>query len=147
VKDGMVNGAIKIGPLWNRTLFDPAGRVVKRRGRAICRFEEIKALRLREYINRDEEEQLLNAHPEVQKAPREAELWVETQDGQTRCVATLEQAGLLLEFANEAARQIGVPIHAERCLIAISEPTRKPGSPQRTETTGVELSKKKDRAE
>jgi hypothetical protein len=125
----MTNGAIKIGPLWNRTLFDPAARVVKRNWRPICRFEEIKALRLREYINRDEEEQLLNAHPEIQKAPREAELWVDTQDGQSRLVATMEQAGLLLELANEAAQQIGVPIHAERRLVAESEPTTKPGSP------------------
>jgi hypothetical protein len=118
----LANGAIKIGPLWNRAVFDPASRLVTRRGRKVCSFEEVKWLLLREYIARDEEEQLLNAHPEVQKRPRDAELWVETKDGVRRCVATLDRAGLLLQLANQAAVLIGVPVQTERTLIAPSEP-------------------------
>ncbi len=118
----VVNGAIKIGPLWNRAVFDPASRAVKHRGRKVCGFEEIKGLVLREYIARDEEEQLLNAHPEVQKHPRNAELWIETKDGTRRCVASLDRAGLLLKFASEAAALIGVPVQTERTLIAPSKP-------------------------
>lgn len=119
----LANGAIKIGPLWNRAVFDPASHVVTRRGRKVCSFEEVKGLLLREYIARDEEEQLLNAHPEVQKRPRDAELWVETKDGVRRCVATLDRAGLLLQLANQAGVLIGVPVQTERTLIAPSEPT------------------------
>jgi len=121
-----VDAPIKLGPLWNRTLFDPANKQVKRRGRTICRFEEIKALRIREYINRDEEEQLLNLHPEVQKAPRDAELWIDTKDGRSLCVATLDRAGLLLQQAAEIAQHVNVPVQTERSLIAPSEPVGRP---------------------
>jgi hypothetical protein len=117
-----LNGAIKIGPLWNRAVFDPTTRAVKRRGRKMCSFEEVKGLFLREYITRDEEEQLLNAHPEVQKYPRDAELWIETKDGTRRLVASLDRAGLLLKFANQAAALIGVPVETERTLIAPNKP-------------------------
>src|SRR6516225_9174960 len=114
----LANGVVKIGPLWNRAVFDPASRVVKRRGRKVCSFEEVKGLLLREYIARDEEEQLLNAHPEVQKRPRDAELWIEIKDGPRRLVATLDRAGLLLKLANDAAGLLDVPVRAERTLIA-----------------------------
>jgi hypothetical protein len=124
-----VNEPIKLGPLWNRTLFDPATKQVKRRGRTLCRFEEIKGLRIREYINRDEEEQLLNLHPEVQKAPRDAELWIDTKDGRSLCVATLDRAGLLLQHAAEIAQHVNVPVQTERSLIAQSEPI---GGPRQT---------------
>lgn len=118
----LANGVIDIGPLWNRAVFDSNKRLVKCRGRKICTFDEIQGLILREYIARDEEEQLLNLHPEVQKRPRDAELWVETKDGSRRLVAMLERAGLLLNFANQAAALLGVPIRAERTLIAPAEP-------------------------
>ena len=117
----LANGVIKIGPLWNRTVFDPTRRLVKHRGRRICSFDEVKGLVLREYIARDEEEQLLNQHPEVQKLPRDAELWVEIKDGPRRLVATLDRAGLLLKLANDAAGLLGVPVQAERTLIAPGE--------------------------
>ena len=84
-------------------------------------FDEVKGLVLREYIARDEEEQLLNQHPEVQKLPRDAELWVEIKDGPRRLVATLDRAGLLLKIANDAAGLLGVPVQAERTLIAPDE--------------------------
>jgi len=118
----LANGAIKIGPLWNRTVFDATHRLVKQRGRRICSFDEVKGLVLREYIARDEEEQLLNLHPEVQKRPRDAELWVEIKDGPRRLVATLDRAGLLLKLANDAAGLLGVPVSAERTLITPGEP-------------------------
>jgi len=114
----LANGAIKIGPLWNRTVFDPTHRLVKQRGRRICTFDEVKGLVLREYIAPDEEEQLLNLHPEVQKRPRDAELWVEIKEGPRRLVATLDRAGLLLKLANDAAGLLDVPVRAERTLIA-----------------------------
>jgi hypothetical protein len=116
--DKLANGAVKIGPLWNRAVFDPAGRVVKRRGRTVCTFDQVKGLVMREYIARDEEEQLLNAHPEVQKRPRDAELWIETKDGRRVLVTSLDSAGLLLERATEAAAFFGVPVVTERTLIA-----------------------------
>ncbi len=114
----LANGAIKIGPLWNRTVFDATSRLVKHRGRRICSFDEVKGLVLREYIARDEEEQLLNLHPEVQKLPRDAELWLEIKGGPRRLVATLDRAGLLLKLANDAAGLLGVPVQTERTLIA-----------------------------
>ncbi len=117
----LVNGAIKIGPLWNRTVFDATSRLVKNRGRRICSFDEVKGLVLREYIARDEEEQLFNLHPEVQKRPRDAELWVEIKDGPRRLVATLDRAGVLLKLAHDAAGLLGVPVQAERTLIAPGE--------------------------
>ena len=120
----LANGVVKIGPLWNRAVFDPASRVVKRRGRKVCSFEDVKGLLLREYIARDEEEQLLNAHPEVQKRPRDAELWIETKNGGRMIVASLDRAGLLLQFATEAAGLLGVPVQTERTLVA---PNERPG--------------------
>ena len=118
----IANGVVKIGPLWNRAVIDPANRVVKQRGRKICSFEDVQGLVLREYIARDEEEQLHNVHPEVQKLPRDAELWVQTKDGGRRCLASLDRAGLLLQFANEAAALIGVSVQTERLLVAPNEP-------------------------
>ncbi len=123
------NGAMKIGPPWNRTVFDPANRRVRHRdhwnwaGRT-CNFDDIRGLVVREYIARDEEEQLLNIHPEVQKRPRDAELWVEMKDGSRWFAASLDRAGLLLEFAHQAAALIGVPVQAERTLIAPTEPPK-----------------------
>jgi len=108
---------IKFGPLWNRSVFDPDARVIKRGVRTVCRFEDIQRLRLREYYNRDEEEQLFNLHPEVQKRPRDAELWVDMKSGEPVCAATLDQAGLLLEYASELARWAGAPITTERVAI------------------------------
>jgi hypothetical protein len=108
---------IKLGPLWNRSVFDPTARRIKRGMRTVCRFEEVERLRLREYFNRDEEEQLFNMHPEVQKKPRDAELWVDRKDGSPACVATLDRAGLLLHYASEIASWIGVPISTERLAI------------------------------
>jgi hypothetical protein len=108
---------IKFGPLWNRSVFDPNARVIKRGVRSICRFEDIQRLRLREHFNRDEEEQLLNLHPEVQKRPRDAELWVDMKNSESVCAATLDRAGLLLEYASELARWAGVPITTERVAI------------------------------
>ena len=119
----IANGVVKIGPLWNRAVIDPANRVVKQRGRKVCSFEDIEGLVLREYIARDEEEQLLNVHPEVQKLPRDAELWLRTKDGGRRLLASLDRAGLLLQFANEAAALIGVSVQTERALVAPNKPT------------------------
>jgi len=122
MSDTKANGVVKIGPLWNRAVIDPANRVVKQRGRKVCSFEEIQGLILREYIARDEEEQLLNVHPEVQKRPRDAELWLQTKDGGRRFLVTLDRAGLLLQFANEAAALIGVSVQTERSLVAPNNP-------------------------
>lgn len=123
MSDAKPNGVVKIGPLWNRAVIDPANRVVKQRGRKVCSFEEIQGLVLREYIARDEEEQLLNVHPEVQKRPRDAELWLQTKDGGRRFLVSLDRAGLLLQFANEAATLIGVSVQTERSLVAPNQPT------------------------
>ena len=108
---------IKFGPLWNRSVFDPDAKVIKRGVRTVCRFEDIQRLRLREYFNRDEEEQLLNRNPDVQKRPRDAELWVDTKAGDAVCAATLDQAGLLLHYASELARWAGTPITTERVAV------------------------------
>lgn len=108
---------IKLGPLWNRSVFDPNRRCIKRGMRTVCRFEEVERLRLREYFNREEEEQLFNLHPEVQKKPRDAELWVDRKDGTSTCAATLDRAGLLLQYASEVADWMGVPISTERVAI------------------------------
>ncbi len=137
MKNGkLVSEAIKIGPLWNRTVFDPEARVVKRRDptlpiryRTVCRFEDIQVLRIREYINRDEEEQLLNLHPEVQKAPRDAELWLDLRDGKSVHLTSVDRAGLLLQQAAEIAQQLNVPVQTERRLMAQSEP---PSGPRAT---------------
>jgi hypothetical protein len=120
---------IKIGPLWNRTVFDPSGRVIKYRMRSVARFDDVKSLRLREFITQVEEEQLLNAHPEVQKDRRSAELWVDTKDGRSVRAGESEQAGLLLSALSEAARLMGVPIISERSLIAA---TAGVGGPKKT---------------
>lgn len=113
-----MSDAIKLGPIWNRAVFDPDSRVVKHRGRTVCRFDELKQLRVREYINRYEEEQLLNANMEVEKQPRDVELWVDTKDGRSAMVATMDQSGLLLAAISELAGKAGVPIVTERTLIA-----------------------------
>ncbi len=113
--------AIKLGPLWDRTVFDPSARVIKYRMRSVARYDDVKQLRLREYITRVEEEQLLNAHPEVQKDRRPAELWIDTKDGRSIRAGESEQAGLLLAELAEPARQLGVPIVSERSLLAITE--------------------------
>ena len=68
----LANGAIKIGPLWNRTVFDPTHRLVKQRGRRICTFDEVKGLVLREYIAPDEEEQSTKANGRTSRTTREA---------------------------------------------------------------------------
>src|SRR6266849_6462584 len=115
---------IRIGPLWNRTVFDARARAVKRRGLSLAQFDDIKSLRVRETINRDEEEQLHNAHPDVQKKPREAELWAEMKSGQTLLLASLDRAGLLLQQASQAARLLSVPISTERALIGQDHPNR-----------------------
>jgi len=109
--------AIKFGPLWNRTGFDPDARGIKYRMRAVARWDEVKRLRVREIITRLEEEQLLNAHPEVQKDRRPAELWVDLKDGKSVRAGEAEAAGLLLSAIADAAKQMGVPIESERALI------------------------------
>jgi hypothetical protein len=109
--------SVKFGPLFDRAVFDGDARSIKHRLRTIGRFEDVKQLRLREYINPIEEEQLLNKHPEVQKQPRGAELWVDFKEGRPARVATAEQAGLLLMAAGDAAALVGVPLVSERLLI------------------------------
>src|SRR5262249_48399268 len=109
----MTPGVIKFGPLWNRVVLNPSQKLIRRRGRTLCKFEEVTGMRLREYINRDEVEQLLNLHPDVQKRHRDAELWVDTRNG-SLCLEVLDQAGLLLEKGAEAAQLMGVPISTER---------------------------------
>lgn len=108
---------IKIGPLWNRTVFDPKGRTIKFRLRTVARYDDVKQLRMREYIAFIEEEQGRTVHPEVQTAPRNAELWIDTRDGRSVLAAELDQAGLLLASAAEAARQLGVPLVTERTVV------------------------------
>ena len=119
---------IRIGPLWNRLVFDVRARAVKRRGLSLAKFEDIKSLRVREYINREEEEQLLNAHPDVQKKPRGAELWAEMKSGESLLVAALDQCGLLLAQASQVARLLSVPLSTERALIGQGRPTVRPKS-------------------
>jgi hypothetical protein len=108
---------VKLGPLFDRAVFDGDARIIKHRLRTVGRFEDVKQLRLREYISPLEEEQLLNAHPDVEKARRDAELWVDFKDGNPSRVATAEQAGLLLMSAGDAAALVGVPLVSERLLI------------------------------
>ena len=115
-----ISNEIKFGPLWSRTVFDPVGRVIRYRMRTLARFDEVKQLRVFEFITRTEEEQLLNLHPEVQKDRRPAELWVDTKDGRSLRAGEAEQAGLLLSTVADAARQLGVPVQSERSLIATS---------------------------
>jgi hypothetical protein len=109
-----MSDAIKIGPPWG-TVVDPVARTVKYRLRTVCRIDDIKQLRLREYFSPVEEEQLLNLNPPVQKSQRDAELWVDLKDGRTAMIATLDQAGLLLDRAMEIAAMAGdVPVVTER---------------------------------
>jgi hypothetical protein len=105
---------VKMGPLWDRAVFDSEARAVKHRMRTVARFEDVKALRLLEYIAPFEEEQLLNAHPEVEKERRSVELWLDLKDDRSIRVATAPQGGLLLVGANDAGRMIGVPVVSER---------------------------------
>jgi hypothetical protein len=105
--------AIKIGPAWG-TVVDGRAKVVKRRFRPVCRFDEVKQLRLREYYSAEEEEKLLNLNPAVQKTPRDAELYADTKDGRAVLIATLDQAGLLLDQAMRIGRMMGVPVQNER---------------------------------
>jgi hypothetical protein len=113
--------AIKFGPLWSRTVFDPDAKVIKYRMRTVARWDEVKRVRVREIITRLEEEQLLNLHPEVQKDRRPAELWLDLKDGRSVRAGEAEGAGLLLAAISDAARQMGVPIEAERTLVAEAE--------------------------
>ncbi len=106
--------AVKIGPLWNRTVVSADARAVKRMGRTLCRFEDVKQLRVAEIYSAYEEEQLLNAHPEVEKAERETELYADLRDGGAVLLATMERGGLLLAAASDAAKLIGVPVVSER---------------------------------
>ncbi|MGQ0503830.1 MAG: hypothetical protein ACT4TC_00770 [Myxococcaceae bacterium] len=109
-----MSDTVKLGPLWNRTTVSPSARVIKRMGRTLCRFEELKQLRLTEYIAPFEEEQLLNAHPEVEKAARAAELWADLKDGRALLVFTLDQGGLLLSLASQVSTATGAPLVTER---------------------------------
>jgi hypothetical protein len=109
--------SVKLGPIWNRVVFDGDTRTVKRRMRTVCHFEQVKQLRLLEYIAPLEEEQLLNIHPEIQKAPRDAELWVDLKPEGSAKVGAAEQAGRLLVEAGDAAALVGVPLVSERRLI------------------------------
>lgn len=108
---------IKFGPMWNRAVIDPNARAVKFRGRTICRFEDVAGLRLVELITSFEEEQLLNKHPDVEKQPREAELWVDAKSGAQHRIASAESTGLLLEDAVRAATELNVPLKTQRALI------------------------------
>ena len=112
--------AIKFGPVWNRTEFDPAARVIKYRLRSIARYDDVKQLRVLEFITRTEEEQLLNMHPEVQKDRRPAELWVDLKNGTSVRAGEMEQAGLMLASISDAAQQMGVSIVSERSTLAIA---------------------------
>src|SRR4051794_15197348 len=112
-----MGNAVKLGPLWNRVTFDPTAGVVKHRGRTVARFDEVAALKVVEYIAAYEQEQLLNLHPEVQKAPRGAELWLELKNGKQVMTATMEQAGLLLAAVQPLSGSWKVPIKTERRLV------------------------------
>lgn len=113
-----MSDVIKIGPPWG-TVVDAKARVVKYRLRPVCRFDEVKQLRVREYFSTLEEEQLLNRNPAVQKSHRDAELYADTKDGRAVLIATLDQAGLLLDRTMEIARLLGgVPVLTERTHLA-----------------------------
>ena len=109
---------IKFGPRLGGTVVDFGSRTVKFRFRVVVKLDEVKQLRLREYFSADEEEQLLNRNPAVQKAPRDAELYADTKDGRAVLLGTLDQAGLLLDRAMEIALAAGkVPVLTERVHI------------------------------
>jgi hypothetical protein len=86
---------------------DPKARVVKVRFRPVCRFDDVKQLRLVEYFNALEEEQLLNRNPDVQKQRRGAELYADLKSGGQVRLAALDQAGLLLQQAMAIAEAMG----------------------------------------
>jgi hypothetical protein len=110
-----VSDVIRIGPRFGGTVVDTLSRAVKYRFRPVCRLDEVKQLHLREYFSQLEEEQYLDRNPAVQKSPRDAELYAETRDGRTVLIATLDQAGLLLDRAMEIALAAGrVPVLTER---------------------------------
>lgn len=105
---------IKLGPPW-ATVVDAKAKVVKQRFRPVCRFDDVKQLRLVEYFSVLEEEQLLNLNPDVQKNRREAELYADLKSGGPIRLAVLDQAGLLLQQAMAiAAAMGGVPVVTER---------------------------------
>ena len=109
---------IKIGPPWG-TVVNPLTRVVKYRFRAVCKLDDLKQLRLREYFSQWEEEQFLNLNPTVQKTQRDAELYGETKDGRTVLLGSLDQAGLLLDHAMQIAQAAGrIPVVTERVHLA-----------------------------
>lgn len=116
-----VSNRIKIGPFWDRAEFDVEARVVKRRFRTVARFDEVKQLRLKEFVNTYEQEQLLNKHPDVEKQPRTAELYVDTKEGRSVLLGVADQAGLLLAQTQEAATAMGVPVVMERSDLAIGQ--------------------------
>ena len=105
---------LKLGPPWARTVIDPGSRTIKFGLRTKVPFDQVKRLRVREYFTHYEEYELLNANPPVEKAPRPAELWADTSDGKQVKVGELDQAGLLLSVAADAARLLGVPVETER---------------------------------
>jgi hypothetical protein len=118
-----VSDVIKFGPRLGGTVVDTKGRSVKFRFRSVCRLDDVKLLRLREYFSAVEEEQLLNRNPAVQKSPRDAELYAETKEGRTVLIGTLDQAGLLLDRAMEIAQAAGqVPVVTERVHIEQARP-------------------------
>jgi len=117
-----VSDVIRIGPRLGGTVVDARSKVVRFRLRAVCRLDEVKQLRLREYFSPLEEQQLLNLNPAVQKAPRDAELYADKKDGRAVLIATLDQAGLLLEKAMEIAAAAGqVAVLTERVHLAPGE--------------------------
>ncbi|HEY8206730.1 MAG TPA: hypothetical protein VIG99_04565 [Myxococcaceae bacterium] len=110
-----MSNVIKFGPRLGGTVVDAGSRAVKFRFRTVCRLDEVKQLRLREYFSQLEEEQFLNRNPAVQKSQRDAELYAETKDGRSVLIGVLDQAGLLLDHAVEIARVAGqVPVVTER---------------------------------
>jgi hypothetical protein len=112
---------VRIGPPWG-AVADPEAKVVKRMFRPVCRFDEVKQLRVREYFDQEEEEQLLDRNPDVQKRPRQAELYADTTDGRAVWIADLDQAGLLLDRAAAMAGLMGgVPVLAERVHVGDRE--------------------------
>jgi hypothetical protein len=122
---------IQFGPLWSRTVFDGNRRVIRYPGKMPLAsrkvpFDQVQQIRVREYITRVEEEQLVNANPEVQKDRRGAELWIDLKDGQSLCAGEHEQAGLLLTSVAEVANKAGIPVVAERTLL--TDPSGRPTS-------------------
>jgi len=116
-----VSNVIRIGPRLGGTVVDTVSKTVRFRFRPVCRLDEVKQLRLREYFSSHEEEQLLNLNPAVQKSQRDAELYADTKDGRAVLIAQLDQAGLLLDRAMEIAQAAGqVPVITERVHLQAS---------------------------